>query len=200
MSLVCAQCSRVNPPEAAYCYHDGAALAGRAGGPINPGSAPFGNPFVFPNGQACRNFDQLAMTCQQNWSAALDLLKQGFLAAIFGGLGRVDLALAGGFDGQENHVFEFIDDGGLHSVGLRRRHAAERLQRQHHMAELVNRVVNVLADFEVSLTAASVLVVEGMSHFRQFRLRYQLVRDASQVPDRAVIEEIPHSLACADSP
>src|SRR3984893_6465749 len=94
MALVCAQCSRVNPPEAAYCYHDGAALAGRSGGPINPGSAPFGNPFVFPNGQACRNFDQLAMNCQHNWSAALDLLKQGFLAPFFGGLGRVDLALA----------------------------------------------------------------------------------------------------------
>ena len=47
-----------------------------------------------PNGQACRNFDQLATTCQQNWVAALDLLKQGFLASFFGGLGRVDLAVA----------------------------------------------------------------------------------------------------------
>ena len=94
MALVCAQCSRVNPPEAAYCYHDGAALAGRAGGPINPGAAAFPSPFVFPNGQSCRNFDQLAMTCQQNWAAALDLLKQGFLATFFGGLGRVDLAVA----------------------------------------------------------------------------------------------------------
>jgi hypothetical protein len=94
MALVCAQCSSVNPPDAAYCYHDGAALAGRAGGPINPGSAHFASPFVFPNGQACRNFDQLAMTCQQNWAAALDLLKQGFLSSFFGGLGRVDLAVA----------------------------------------------------------------------------------------------------------
>jgi hypothetical protein len=94
MALVCAQCSRVNPPEAVYCYFDGAALAGRVGGPVNPGSAPFPGPFVFPNGQSCRNFDQLAMTCQHHWSAAVDLLKQGFLASFFGGLGRVDLALA----------------------------------------------------------------------------------------------------------
>ncbi len=94
MALVCDRCSRVNPPEAAYCYHDGAALAGRAGGPIHAGSAAFPSPFVFPGGQACRNFDQLAMTCQQNWSAALDLLRQGFLASFFGGLGRVDLAVA----------------------------------------------------------------------------------------------------------
>jgi hypothetical protein len=40
MGLVCGQCSRVNPAEAAYCYHDGAALAGRSGGPVNAGSAP----------------------------------------------------------------------------------------------------------------------------------------------------------------
>lgn len=94
MSLVCGQCSRVNPNEAAYCYHDGAALAGRSGGPLNAGSAPFPNQFVFPSGQACRNFDQLAIACQQNWSAALDLLRQGYLGSFFGGLGRVDLAMA----------------------------------------------------------------------------------------------------------
>ena len=87
MSLVCAQCSRVNPADAAYCFYDGAALAGRAGGPINAGSAPFPNPFVFPKGQSCRNFDQLASACQQNWSAAIDLLKQGYLGSFFGALG-----------------------------------------------------------------------------------------------------------------
>ncbi len=94
MSLVCAQCSRVNPSEAAYCYYDGAALAGRAGGPINAGAAPFPTPFVFPNGLSCRNFDQLASACQQNWPAAMDLLRQGYLGSFFGGMGRVDLAMA----------------------------------------------------------------------------------------------------------
>lgn len=94
MSLVCAQCSRVNPADAAYCYNDGAALAGRAGGPINVGSAPFPHPFVFPDGLACRNFDQLASACQQHWSAARDLLKQGFFGTFLGSMGRVDLAKA----------------------------------------------------------------------------------------------------------
>ena len=94
MSLVCAHCSRVNPEEAAYCYHDGVALAGRVGGPINAGSALFPHPFVFPNGHACRNFDQFALACQQHWSAAIELLKEGFLGSFFGGLGRVDLARA----------------------------------------------------------------------------------------------------------
>ena len=107
MSLVCGQCSRVNPPEAAYCYHDGAALAGRAGGPINAGAAPFPNQFVFPNGQACRNFDQLAMACQQNWPAAIDLLQKGFLGSFFGGMGRVDLASAA----QDAAKFPDIDRG-----------------------------------------------------------------------------------------
>ncbi len=107
MSLVCAQCSRVNPDEAAYCFYDGAALAGRAGGPINAGSAPFPNQFVFPNGQACRNFDQLAVACQQYWPQAIDLLKQGFLGSFFGGLGRVDLAMAA----QEAAKFPDIDRG-----------------------------------------------------------------------------------------
>ena len=107
MSLVCAQCSRVNPAEAAYCYFDGAALAGRAGGPINAGSAPFPNQFVFPSGLACRNFDQFAMACQQHWSAAIDLLKQGFLGSFFGGMGRVDLAMAA----QEAAKFPDIDRG-----------------------------------------------------------------------------------------
>ncbi|HZZ78245.1 MAG TPA: hypothetical protein VFE62_06985 [Gemmataceae bacterium] len=107
MSLVCAQCSRVNPSDAAYCYFDGAALAGRAGGPINAGSAPFPNQFVFPNGLACRNFDQLATACQQHWSAAIDLLKQGYLGSFFGGMGRIDLAAAA----QEAAKFPDLDRG-----------------------------------------------------------------------------------------
>lgn len=95
MSQVCRQCSRINPADASYCYHDGAILAGHTGsGPINAGSAPFPNQFVFPTGQICKNFDQLALACQQNWSTALDMLKQGFLGTFFGGLGRADLAMA----------------------------------------------------------------------------------------------------------
>lgn len=107
MSLVCGQCSRVNPSDAAYCYFDGAALAGRAGGPINAGSAPFPNQFVFPNGLSCRNFDQLATACQQHWSAAVDLLKQGYLGSFFGGMGRIDLATAA----QEAAKFPDLDRG-----------------------------------------------------------------------------------------
>jgi hypothetical protein len=96
MPQVCGKCSHVNPPEAVYCYWDGAVLGGHGvhGGPVNAGSAPFPGPFVFPTGQQCRNFDQLAMACQQNWTAAVNLLKQGYLASFLGGLGRVDLAMA----------------------------------------------------------------------------------------------------------
>lgn len=94
MTQVCRQCSRVNPADAAFCYWDGAILAGSGGGPINAGSAPFPSQFIFPGGQICRNFDQLAITCQQNWPAAVELLKQGFFSSFLGGLGRADLAMA----------------------------------------------------------------------------------------------------------
>ncbi|MBI1829951.1 MAG: hypothetical protein HYR84_00710 [Planctomycetes bacterium] len=107
MSLVCAQCSRVNPPEAFYCHYDGAALAGRSGGPLNAGAAPFPNPFVFPDGLACRNFDQLGLACQQNWASAISLLQQGYLGSFFGGMGRVDLAMAA----QEAAKFPDLDRG-----------------------------------------------------------------------------------------
>ena len=96
MSLVCRQCSRVNPEIAYYCYYDGAALAGRAesDGPINLGAQPFPSPFVFPSGANCRNFDQLAMACQQNWTEASACLKEGFFGSFFGTIGRLDLARA----------------------------------------------------------------------------------------------------------
>src|SRR5438874_1901233 len=94
MGLVCAQCSRTNPADAAYCYNDGAALAGRASGPVDAASRPFLQPFVFPNGAICRNFDQFAMACQHHWKDAVEQLRQGTFGAFFGAVGRGDLARA----------------------------------------------------------------------------------------------------------
>ena len=99
MAQTCSKCSRANPDDASYCYHDGSVLGDpRAnGGPLNTGSQTFPHQFVFPSGKACRNFDQLAMACQEHWLEAMDLLQQGFLEAFLGGLGRADLALAARF-------------------------------------------------------------------------------------------------------
>ena len=47
-----------------------------------------------PPGATCRNFNELALACQEDWARARDLLKQGYLESFLGGLGRVDLALA----------------------------------------------------------------------------------------------------------
>jgi hypothetical protein len=95
MVQTCTRCSRPNPPEAAYCYFDGNLLHGHAnGGPVQPGLQQFPTPFAFPSGLTCRNFDQLALACQQNWTAARGLMKQGVLEKFFGGLGRMDLAFA----------------------------------------------------------------------------------------------------------
>ena len=95
MSQVCSKCSHANPPEAVYCYFDGVILGGHSanGGPIRAGSQPFPSQFVFPSGKTCRNFDQLAVACQQDWTGAVDLLKQGFLAS-FLALALPALALA----------------------------------------------------------------------------------------------------------
>lgn len=96
MVQTCTKCSRVNPAEASYCYFDGSVLGNYAanGGPVNLGSQPFHNQFVFPSGQVCRNFDQLAVACQANWVEAIELLQQGYLEGFLGGLGRADLARA----------------------------------------------------------------------------------------------------------
>ncbi len=96
MSLVCRNCSRINPPEARYCYWDGAALDGRgqAQGPIAVGAQLFHSPFVFPSGRQCRNFDELLLGCYSEWNDARELLREGYLESFFGALGRTDLALA----------------------------------------------------------------------------------------------------------
>jgi hypothetical protein len=96
MTLVCRNCSRVNPPEARYCYWDGAVLDGRgqAYGPIAVGAQPFHCPFVFPSGRQCRNFDELLLGCYGEWKEACELLREGYLESFFGALGRTDLAVA----------------------------------------------------------------------------------------------------------
>ncbi|MCS6850916.1 MAG: hypothetical protein NZ700_07070 [Gemmataceae bacterium] len=96
MVQTCSRCSRANPPEASYCWFDGALLAGHVAGDgvIRSGKQPFPSPFVFPSGQQCQNFDQLALALHANWAEATELLKKGFLEAFLGGLGRADLAQA----------------------------------------------------------------------------------------------------------
>ena len=85
-----------NPADAVYCYYDGLVLGGhsRNGGPVAVGSQIFASSFVFPNGKACRSFNELAMACQDDWKTAHGLLKDGYLENFLGGLGRIDLVLA----------------------------------------------------------------------------------------------------------
>src|SRR4051812_2320879 len=96
MAQTCTRCSRVNPGEAAYCYFDGSALPGhsRNGGPVAVGSQAFANAFVFPSGRSVRNFDEMALACQNDWKSAREVLEQGFLEGFLSSLGRSDLAMA----------------------------------------------------------------------------------------------------------
>jgi hypothetical protein len=97
MAHTCSKCSRVNPAEAVYCYYDGIALnghAGSGGGPVAIGQKAFSSPFTLPSGKQCQNFDQLALGCQEDWKAAVDVLKQGYLEKFLANQGRADLAMA----------------------------------------------------------------------------------------------------------
>jgi hypothetical protein len=95
MVQTCSKCSRANPGDAIYCYFDGFVLAGHGqrGGPVAVGAQTFANPFVLPSGRQCRSFNELALACQEEWAAAGDMLKEGYLESFLSGLGRVDLAL-----------------------------------------------------------------------------------------------------------
>jgi len=97
MSRHCSKCQRVNPSDAAYCYYDGIALDGAAGGgagaSINFGTLAFNAPFVLPSGEKCQNFLQLAVAFRRHPQEAIDVLQHGFLEGFFGSLGRMDLAM-----------------------------------------------------------------------------------------------------------
>src|SRR5438445_672441 len=110
MTQTCHHCARVNPPEARYCYYDGIALAGRGNGaPVHVGTVPFPTPFVFPSGQTCHNFDQLAQACQDDWSGTLKALSQGDLARFFDRIGRTDLSQAAREAAGENDRLSGLD-------------------------------------------------------------------------------------------
>ncbi len=96
MPLNCPLCNRVNPDEALFCCHDGAALGGgsRPVGPVAVGAQPFGSAFVFPTGRFCRTFDELVLACEAHWDEARDLLREGLLEGFLSGLGRADLSWA----------------------------------------------------------------------------------------------------------
>jgi hypothetical protein len=95
----CSKCRRSNPREANYCYFDGIVLDHRGGdipadgSAMNLGTRPFTVPLVFPSGLACHNFQQLAEACHDDPSAAVKLLRKGYLESFLGGQGRADLAM-----------------------------------------------------------------------------------------------------------
>jgi hypothetical protein len=93
--LRCPGCSRANPPDAYYCHHDGKPLFKELQQmPVHIGSLQFPSPFCFSNGQACANFNQLALTCNNLWEEARQLLTEGIWGAFFASMGRLDLTAA----------------------------------------------------------------------------------------------------------
>jgi hypothetical protein len=114
MASRCRTCQRVNPADAAYCYHDGTPLDGGAAAahPRAAGGQAFGHPLYLPSGRWCRTFDELALALQDDWKGALELLKQGYLEGFLSGVGRADLAqaarAAGKFPDPDRGLDEFL--------------------------------------------------------------------------------------------
>lgn len=93
--LHCPACARTNPAHAFYCYFDGKPLFKELQQtPLHLGSLLFPTPFCFSNGQACTNFNQLALACTNLWDEARELLAGGIWTTFFAAMGRQDLALA----------------------------------------------------------------------------------------------------------
>lgn len=87
---ICPRCQHVNPESAAFCYFDGMLLRAQGDGAASAGQ--LAREFIFPSGRRCRTFDEFAQGCQEEWTAARDLLGQGVLQQYFGIVGRADLA------------------------------------------------------------------------------------------------------------
>ncbi len=114
MTRSCHQCKRLNPSEAAFCYYDGVPLSSGQGagegGSIDFATWVFPSPFVFPDGQKCVNFLQLAIACCRNRDVTSDALQGGFLEKFFGSLGRMDLAMAARTAGKAPDRDRGLDD------------------------------------------------------------------------------------------
>ncbi len=86
MLAVCPRCQRVNPVGSAYCWFDGGSLLSSANG-----VQKLAQDFIFPSGRRCKTLEDFAQACQDDWSAARDLLAKDAFRQFFVAMGRHDL-------------------------------------------------------------------------------------------------------------
>ena len=86
MPAVCPRCQRVNPVGSAYCWFDGGSLLSSANG-----VQKLAQDFIFPSGRRCKTLEDFAQACQDEWSAARDLLAKDAFRQFFIAMGRHDL-------------------------------------------------------------------------------------------------------------
>ncbi len=87
---ICPRCKHVNPQYAIYCHYDGVVLQAHQEAAVHR----LPNEFIFPSGRRCKTFDELAQGCQEEWTAARDLLTRGVFAQYFRAARRADLVRA----------------------------------------------------------------------------------------------------------
>ena len=86
----CPRCQRANPPDAAFCHHDG--------GPLNTVHMPVGDPdpflteWRFPSGRVSRSIDELVQGCLAEWTASKNAFIRHEFQQYFWDNGRNDLA------------------------------------------------------------------------------------------------------------
>lgn len=86
MLAVCPRCQRANPSGSVYCWFDGGSLLS-----AQAGVQRLAKDFLFPSGRRCQTLEDFAQACQDEWSAARDLLSKDAFRQYFIGMGRLDL-------------------------------------------------------------------------------------------------------------
>ena len=87
---ICPRCKHVNPEYAIYCHFDGVVLQAHQQAAVHR----LPHDFTFPSGRRCQTFDDLGQGCQEEWTAARDLLMRGVFAQFFKTCNRADLVRA----------------------------------------------------------------------------------------------------------
>lgn len=86
MLAVCPRCQRANPHGSAYCWFDGGSLLS-----AQNGLQKLAKDFIFPSGRRCQTLEDFAQACQDEWSAAREMLSKDAFRQYFIAMSRLDL-------------------------------------------------------------------------------------------------------------
>jgi hypothetical protein len=129
MSEPCTSCARLHSQGAVICRHDEQAVERPVSEAI-PTARTFPTALVLPSGTVCRDFDDLARACQEDWRLGRQCLQNGLFEHFLSGIGRADLALAAHAasrlaDG-DRALDQFLEQLGSSAIQPARLHVAQK--------------------------------------------------------------------------